>query len=216
MKMYEMILIPVIHNRLSHLSITQEAEKSKFRLAAGLLWILEWKGDLFNVFHRPDAQIMPMNHYNDHVWTNSISSILPCEVVPLFSLLAKDCSVIHTSWTLHRKVQEEKDQKNISSPDVFVNNIFFFFVELLHTEPESYWFHSGSDVWVGLDFPFIAGCDANYLFSCLRLHFSCPDWANIRFYDKLSRISYGTLRGTVFVFLCKCFKLREIVGFFVF
>lgn len=36
MKMYEMILIPVIHNRLSHLSITQEAEKSKFRLAAGL------------------------------------------------------------------------------------------------------------------------------------------------------------------------------------
>lgn len=39
--------------------------------------------------------------------------------------LIKDCSVIHTSWTLHSKVQEEKDQKNISSPDVFVCNIFF-------------------------------------------------------------------------------------------
>lgn len=36
MKMYERNVIPVIQNAQSHLSITQEAEKSMFRLAAGL------------------------------------------------------------------------------------------------------------------------------------------------------------------------------------
>lgn len=111
---------------LSHICLSHKKQRNQcLGLLQVFLWILEWKGDLFSVFYRPDAQIMPMNHYNDHVWTNSISTVLPCEVAPWFSLLAKDGGVIHTSWNLHRKVQEEKVQKNISSPDVFVNNIFF-------------------------------------------------------------------------------------------
>lgn len=35
MKMFEINLIPLIQDHQSHLSNTQEAEKTKFRLAAG-------------------------------------------------------------------------------------------------------------------------------------------------------------------------------------